>query len=148
MLTPMMKCFVNGLFTLLLWPVVLPAQNKYQVVVYGGTPAGIVAAVAASREGATVALIEQTKHVGGLNTSGIGTAETEHMIEETISGLPLEFYTRLGKGYGLNKPVFYFESHVAEKVFLEMLEEAKVTLLFEAYAGKVTMKDGSIQTIY
>jgi len=147
MLTPVIKCFVNGLFTLLLWPAVLPAQDKYQVVVYGGTPAGIVAAVAASREGATVALIEQTKHVGGLNTSGIGTAETEHMIEETISGLPLEFYTRLGKCYGLNKPVFYFESHVAEKVFLEMLEEAKVTLLFEAYAGKVTKKDGRIQTI-
>jgi len=121
--------------------------GQSQVVVYGGTPAGIVAAVAASRNGAAVTLIEQTKHVGGMNTSGIGTAETEHMIEETISGLPLEFYTRMGKYYGLGKPAFYFESHVAEKIFLEMLTEAKVKLMFEGYADKVVKKNGSIQSI-
>jgi NADPH-dependent 2,4-dienoyl-CoA reductase/sulfur reductase-like enzyme len=61
----------------------------YDVVVYGGTPAGVIATVAAAREGANVLLIEQTKHVGGMNTSGIGTAESEHLIEETISSLPI-----------------------------------------------------------
>jgi flavin-dependent dehydrogenase len=126
----------------------LMAQKKYDVVVYGGTPSGVIAAVAASRQGAKVLLIEQTKHVGGLNTSGIGTAETEHMIEETISGLPLEFYSRLGKYYGLNKPAYYFESHVAEKVFNDMLKEANVKVLFEAYVDKVNKKEDAIQSIY
>ncbi|NNU33276.1 FAD-dependent oxidoreductase [Mucilaginibacter sp. S1162] len=110
---------------------VTPGAKKYSVVVYGGTPGGITAAVAASRQGASVVLIEQTKHVGGLNTSGIGTAETEHMIEETISGLPLEFYTLLGKNYGLSKPAFYFESHVAEQVFNKLLSDAHVKIILE-----------------
>lgn len=137
-------------FSFFLLPVLFSgtiAAQQHQVVVYGGTPSGIVAAVAASRNGAAVTIIEPTKHVGGLNTSGIGTAETEHMIEETISGLPLEFYTGMGKYYGLNKPAFYFESHVAEKVFMEMLAAAKVTLIFEAYADKVVKKDGVIQSV-
>jgi len=121
--------------------------RKNQVIVYGGTPSGIVAAVAASRNGAAVTLIEQTKHVGGMNTSGIGTAETEHMIEETICGLPLEFYTRMGKYYGSGKPAFYFESHVAEQVFLEMLAEANVKLIFEGLADKVVKNDSYIQSL-
>jgi len=125
----------------------LSAQEKYSVVVYGGTPSGIVAAVAASRQGAKVILLEQTRHIGGLNTSGIGTAETEHMIEETISGLPLEFYTRMGKKYGRTGPAFYFESHIAEQTFMEMLREAKVDLAFEAWADRVGKENGAVKNI-
>ena len=76
---------------------------NYDVVVYGGTPSGIIAAVSASRNGAQVLLIEQTKHVGGLSTSGLNTAETEHMINNAITGYAREFYIRMGrvlpKGY-------------------------------------------------
>jgi FAD dependent oxidoreductase len=123
------------------------SQKSYDVVVYGGTPAGVIAAVAAAKEGSKVLLIEQTKHVGGLNTSGIGTAESEHMIEETISGLPLEFYSRMSKFYGKNKTEFYFESHVAEKVFLEMLNEAKVKIIYEAFVNQVKKQGTTIQSI-
>ncbi len=118
------------------------AQDRYDVVVYGGTPGGVIAAVAAAREGSKVLLIEQTKHVGGLNTSGIGTAESEHMIEESISGLPLEFYSRMSKFYGKKKTEFYFESHVAEKTFNDLLSEAQVKVVFESFVQKVK-KDGT-----
>ncbi len=123
------------------------AQEQYDVVVYGGTPGGVIAAVAAARDGAKVLLIEQTRHVGGLNTSGIGTAESEHMIEETISGLPLEFYTRMSKFYGKDKVQFYFESHVAEKVFNDLLAEAGVKVVFNAFVEKVDKKSGTIRAI-
>ncbi|MVM28542.1 FAD-dependent oxidoreductase [Spirosoma sp. HMF4905] len=127
---------------------VIPSQTgTYDVVVYGGTPGGVVAAVAAAREGARVLLIEPTKHLGGLNTSGIGTSESEHMIEETYSGLPLEFYERLGKAYGKNGPTFYFESHVAEKVFNDLVQEAKVKVVYEAFVKSVTKKGTAIQSI-
>src|SRR6186713_1446817 len=72
----------------------------YDVVVYGGVPCGVAASIAARREGAKTLLIEPTKHVGGLNTSGLNTAETEHMLKWTFGGIAQEFYTRLGKHYG------------------------------------------------
>src|SRR5262249_3908218 len=103
---------------------------KYDVVVYSGVPCGIAASVAAARNGASVLLIEPTKHVGGLSTSGINTAESEHMLKWTYGGIALEFYERLGKHYGLPGPDYYFESSVAEKVYLDMLKEANVQVRY------------------
>lgn len=112
------------------------------VVVYGGVPCGVAAAVAAAREGAKVLLIEPTRHVGGLNTSGLHTAETEHMLKWTFGGVAQEFYQRVGWQYGKWEPAYYFESHVAEQVFGEMLAEAKVEVRFDVRVDKVE-KDGA-----
>ncbi|WP_373516130.1 FAD-dependent oxidoreductase, partial [Persicitalea sp.] len=51
-----------------------PIQNKNEVdlVVYGGTSAGIAAAIEAKRMGKSVVLIEPTSRVGGLTTGGLG----------------------------------------------------------------------------
>ncbi len=119
----------------------------YDVIVYSGVPCGIAAAVAAARAGASVLLIEPTQHVGGLNTSGINTAESEHMLKWTIGGLALEFYQRLGTHYGTGKPEFYFESSVAEKVFNEMLTEAKVAVRFGQRVERVEKEGARIRRI-
>jgi hypothetical protein len=116
-------------------------EQPYDVLVCGGTPGGIAAAVAASRGGALVLLIEQTRHVGGLSTSGINTAESEHMLKWAFGGIALEFYERLGRHYGTGQPEFYFESSVAEKVFGEMLAEAKVAVRLGLRVARVE-KDG------
>ena len=87
-------------------------------------------------------LIEPTKHVGGLSTSGINTAETEHMLKWTIGGFADEFYRRLGKHYGTGHPDYFFESSVAEKVYLDMLAEAGVVVRYGASVEKIG-KDGS-----
>lgn len=112
------------------------------IVVYGGVPCGIAASITAAREGAKVVLIEPTRHVGGLSTSGINTAESEHMLKWTIGGFADEFYCRLGKHYGTDKPEYFFESGVAEKAYLEMLSEAGVEVRFGASVDSVT-KDGA-----
>lgn len=103
---------------------------KVDVAVYGATPCGIACAIAAARERASVVLLSPQKHVGGLSTSGINTAETEHMLKWTIGGIALEFYKRLGQHYGTGKPEFFFESSVAEQVYLDMLKEAGVRVVF------------------
>ena len=77
----------------------------WDVVVYSGVPCGVSASIAAAREGAKTLLIEPTRHVGGLNTSGLNTAETEHMLKWTFGGIAQEFYTRLGQHYGKSGPV-------------------------------------------
>ncbi len=118
----------------------LPAADtsEVDVVVYGGVPCGIAAAITAAREGVRVRLIEPTRHVGGLSTSGINTAESEHMLKWTIGGFADEFYRRLGDHYGTGQPEYFFESSVAEKVYLEMLKEAKVEVQYGAAAETVT----------
>ncbi len=126
----------------------------HDVVVYGGTPGGVAAAVAAARRGASVLLVEQTGHVGGLNTSGINTAETEHMLKWTIGGLALEFYGRLGQAAGKDGPAFYFLSSTAEKAFEAMLAEAKVAVRrglrvakvekIGPRIGRIVLTDGSV----
>ena len=63
-----------------------PAESD--VVVYGGTPGGITAAISAAREGASVVLLEQTRHVGGLTTSGLNRDECNHLV----NGLGFEFF--------------------------------------------------------
>ena len=57
-------------------------------VVYSGVPCGIAASITVVCEGGKVVLIEPTKHVGGLSTSGINTAESERMLKWTIGGKP------------------------------------------------------------
>lgn len=111
------------------------------VVVLGGVPCGIAAAVQAAREGARVLLVEPTRHVGGLSTSGINTAETEHMLKWTIGGFADEFYRRLGHHYGTGRAEYFFESSVAEAVSLDMLREAGVAVRFGA-AVEAVEKDG------
>ena len=122
---------------------------QYDVIVYGGTPSGIIAAVAAARNNAKVLLIEQTRHLGGMYTSGLNTAETNHMINRSITGYAREFYIRMGKyfspdyfktfpnGRRLNfkegDPAFFFESPVAEKVFNHMIEEQTITVKYNSF---------------
>ncbi len=121
--------------------------GSYDVVVYGGVPCGIAAAVAAAREGARVLLIEPTRHIGGLSTSGINTAESEHMLVWTIGGLALEFYKRLGDHYQTGKPEFYFESSVAEKVYLAMLGEAGVEVRYGMRVEEVQVSGRRIEMV-
>jgi len=123
------------------------AAETWDVAVYGGVPCGVAAAVAAAREGARVLLIEPTQHVGGLNTSGLNTAETEHMLKWTIGGVALEFYQRLGRRYGSDKPAFYFESSTAERVFSAMLAEAQVTVRHGLRVEQVEKEGARIRRI-
>ena len=46
-------------------------SQEFDVLVYGATPAGVCAAVAASREGASVALVSPYAYVGGMISGGL-----------------------------------------------------------------------------
>jgi ribulose 1,5-bisphosphate synthetase/thiazole synthase len=81
----------------------LRAGERYDVAVYGATASGVIAAVAAAREGATVALIEPTRHIGGAVSGGLSA--TDKGREQTIGGIAREFFTRVGKRYGRDGPV-------------------------------------------
>lgn len=120
-------------------------------------------AVAAAREGKSVAILERTSHIGGLPANGLGA--TDIATRNATTGLFREFTKRVNKyyinQYGENSPQakdcsdgFHFEPSVAERVFAEMLEEHndRIDVLtgrqFDAEPCNLVMSDESIQTIY
>jgi hypothetical protein len=101
------------------------ARHAFDVIVYGGTAGGVIAAVAAAREGLNVAVVTPDAHLGGMVSGGLGW--TDYGKKEVIGGYSLEFFERVGKKYG--RPVeWHFEPHVAEEVFDELVKESRVRL--------------------
>ena len=72
-------------------------QAGHDVVVYGGTSSGIVAAIQAARMGKSVALVVPTNRIGGLTTSGLG--QTDIGNKRVIGGIAREFYENIMQHY-------------------------------------------------
>ncbi len=124
-----------------------PPETAVDVVVYGGTSAGIIAAIQAHRMGKSVALIEPSNHLGGLTTGGLGATDIGN--KAVIGGLSRDFYRRIEQHYENDAAWVYetrdrynsrnarynakddtmwtFEPHVASRVYRAMLEEAGIT---------------------
>lgn len=100
-----------------------PGVVRTDVCVYGGTSAGVTAAVRAAQAGRSVALVVFGRHLGGLSSAGLGATDTGRI--ESIGGLSREFYRRLGAHYGRPES-FTFEPHVAELTFDAWVDEVGV----------------------
>jgi hypothetical protein len=111
----------------------LAAAQQYDVVVYGGTASGVMAAVAAAREGMKVALVEPKRHIGGLVAGGL--SRTDVGRKEVIGGYAREFYRRAGSHYNLRPygvlEAWHVEPHVAEEIFKAMAKGARVDVFYE-----------------
>jgi len=119
----------------------LPASVvNVDVCVYGGTSGGAIAAVVAARLGKNTALLCVNNHVGGMTASGLGVTDVG-TYPASIGGLAAEFYSRVGTAYGVTNPVYWFEPHVAEQTFLQMLHGAGVTLYTNELLASVTMSN-------
>lgn len=148
-----MKCFAALLAALSLSAHAI-AATEADVIVYGATPGGFCAAIAAAREGASVILLEPTAHVGGVNTGGLSFSDSNQTVRSTVMGLFDEWHTRVEKHYqqdGVALPykvsekdhkAWTYEPHVAAKVTQEMLAEAGVKVLTKRWL-KTVAKDGA-----
>jgi len=59
----------------------LPVLHQTDVLVVGGGPAGVTAAIAAKRTGANVTLVERYGHFGGLWTGGLVLLVIGHIVK-------------------------------------------------------------------
>jgi hypothetical protein len=107
-------------------------QQQNDLLVYGGTAGGVITAVSGAREGLKVVLLEPGRHLGGMATGGLSRTDFGH--KEVLGGYALEFYWRVGLKYEMNRfaneVAWFYEPHVGEQVFAEMLREAKVEVHF------------------
>lgn len=128
------------------------ARKDTDVLIVGATPAGIMAAIAAARDGSKVMLIEYHDHVGGLSTSGLGKSDIEN--KDAIAGLFREFTRNIRshyvEKYGESsenvkkcRDGYYYEPSVAESVFNRMIAaEPNITLLTGYQIEKVLTQAG------
>lgn len=118
------------------------AELKADLVVYGGTSAGVAAAIQAARMGKSVIVIEPGKHLGGLTSGGLGYTDSGN--KAVVGGIAREFYRLLKKHYDdpanwkYDNPkslknyrpeedaIWVFEPSVAEKYLRQMAQSVKI----------------------
>ena len=118
-----------------------PNLYNHDLVVYGGSPAGVIAAVAASRRGLNVALLSQTPTVGGTISNGLGA--TDVLVPSNVSGIPLEFFNQVKAAYN-NKDAWRVTPKLAEQIFRKMLASAKVQVWLNVSATQASIVSGKI----
>jgi hypothetical protein len=111
------------------WEIVTP-----DVLIYGATPGGITAALAAARAGRKVVLLESSTRIGGMMTGGLAKSDFGGggTGEKALGGIAREFFDRTRRQEIANGacsdtypcPAYGdFEPHVAAQVFSKMLAE-------------------------
>lgn len=140
------------------------AQDVHaDLVVYGGTSGGVIAAVQGANEHLSVVLVSPDRHLGGLTSSGLGWADVGNV--SGIGGLAREFFhrvwlhyqqpsawvdgvvpthvaaqTKVGKD-DANQLMYVFEPHVAEGIFDQLLAEKKISVV----TGRLDLKAGVVK---
>ena len=140
----------------------------YDLVIYGGTSAGVIAAVQAKKLGKSVVIVGPDKHLGGLSSGGLGYTDTGN--KAVIGGLARDFYHRVWKHYdgaaawtwqkkdeygnkgqgtpamdGKERTMWIFEPHVAEQVFEDYIRENAIPVLRDEWLDRAhgVKKDGA-----
>lgn len=149
------------------------AEPLYDLVVYGGTSAGLGAALQAKRLGKTVIVVGPDRHLGGLSSGGLGWTDSGR--KEAVGGLARQFYHRIWREYqqpdawrwqpraaygnrgqgtpaidGDERTMWVFEPHVAERVFEAWVTEEGIPVVRDAWLDRakgVQKENGRIVAI-
>lgn len=131
-------------------------QKTYDIVVIGGGPGGIPAAVAAARRGHKVLLVERNSFLGGAATSGLGIlGYLDRQGKRALGGIAQELMDRLEEMHGamghFRCPVHNSISPISPECFkivaVEMCREAGAEILFNNELLDVTIDNGKIKTV-
>ncbi len=135
------------------------ASDMFDIVIYGGTSAAVVAAVQARKMGKTVVIVSPDRHLGGMTSGGLGFTDSGNTA--AIGGLARGFYRRVWRYYqddaawrwqkradygnrgqgtaamdDAARTMWTFEPHAAEQVFDAWLAENGVEVVRGAWLDR------------
>lgn len=120
-------------------------EAEYDVCVYGGTSAGVIAAYAVAKQGKKVLLVEPGQRLGGMSSGGLG--QTDIGNKQVVKGLALDFYRRVGAHYGRLES-WIFEPSVAENIFKDYIARGNVEVLYNHRIVGVQKQGATIKSIF
>lgn len=137
-----------------------PKRQQADVVIYGATPGGIAAAVAAARQNRSVILCDHQDHIGGIVSNGLTNADIGK--RQAVGGFFYEFTRRVVKHYEtidegnpaqpnvkLCRNGYWYEASAAEQIFHEMINEQspRIRLLLSHELKRAIVKDNRLTAI-
>lgn len=134
----------------------IPVRKETDVLVIGGGPSGIMAALAAAEDGLNVMLVESRSFVGGNMTIGLPILGfLGQKGNQIIKGLPQKLIDRLKavqassehRPCPLHMSLTLVEPEAVKTVALQMLTESNVDVLFYAFCAGVVMEGDALQGI-
>jgi hypothetical protein len=141
------------------------------VIVYGGTSGGVVAAAQAARMGKSAVILEPGRHLGGMTAGGLSWTDVGNAPDRinALGGLAREIYQRIGAAYGMQPgtefdppksddatrvgvdfakpPSLSFEPSMAERIFNDLVAEAKTPVHFNAQLAAVEKSGNRIVSV-
>ncbi|MCR4411960.1 MAG: FAD-dependent oxidoreductase [Thermoguttaceae bacterium] len=131
----------------------LPVLHTTEVLVVGGGPAGVAAAIAARRAGAEVTLVERYGHFGGLWTGGLVLLVIGHIVKggkQVCQGIGEEMMRRLEKldggiidrRPGVNPTV---DAEALKYVMVEMVEEAGLKVFLHSWGVDAILNGNEVR---
>lgn len=131
--------------------------NYFDVIVCGGGPSGVAAAISASRAGCKTLLIERYGFCGGMSTAALVNPWSGHEYTDPktgkngslIGGIFKEIVLELNKsgGYGSVLSPAAFDEEMLKHVYDNALINAGVTIQYHTYLNAVNMDGTKIESI-
>lgn len=131
----------------------LPVLHQTDVLVVGGGPAGVSAAIAASRAGLKVTLVERYGHFGGQWTGGLVLlvmaqfGKGKKQVTRGIGEEMLQRLDKLGRGIIRRRPgsLPTVDAEALKYVMVEMVQEAGVQVYLHSWCVDAVMDGAAVR---
>jgi hypothetical protein len=133
--------------------------RHFDVIICGGGPSGVAAAIAAARRGRRTLLVERYGFCGGMSTAALVNPFSGHAFQDQlkshaqraslIGGIFKEVALRLREGGGFGSVLVdaAFDEELLKHVYDAMLEEAGVVIRYHTMVTGVQKKAGRLTAI-